>query len=210
MWEVEASCCVNVHLHDLSLLFKSMLNHVLTASDLFLFSSWNSVDKNYICIFFSQGYSQLGAFKSKANWLHMRDYMHRPTDYRNADKFQNLRVVVFPSIWQAKPLILTLICTRPWPLTLTPTLTLIWKQDHWWQTVNSKQVQSLLDLDYWPTAFTYIASLAKVHAKDEGRRSNKHHQIYYLPDILIEGSFFCTIFKHFVVIYPGATDQTEY
>ncbi len=85
---------------------------------------------------------------------------------------------------------------RPQPLT--------WKQAHWWQTVKSKQAQSLFDHDLWPMTLTYIARLAKVkvhlHEKDEGCRSkvsvesvlsgrtdrgmDEIYRIYYIPALL--------------------------
>ncbi len=90
--------------------------------------------------------------------------------------------------------------TSPFDLDLHHYLGL--KEGNWSQTVKSNHVQSLFDLDLWPTTLTYIASLAKVkvdlHTKDEGRRSNGLagrvgtdrwmdrqadgcYQVYYLP-----------------------------
>ncbi len=58
---------------------------------------------------------------------------------------------------------------RPWPLTL--------KQEKMMTNSNVKQhVQSLLDLDLWPSTLTYNPNLDRVkidpHAKDQGPRSN--------------------------------------
>ena len=100
---------------------------------------------------------------------HQLTMLHKPSPWSTS--VFDLELWPLPWCW---PLTFDL---DPWPLTS--------KQGNWWQTVKSKYVHSLFDLNLWPTALTYIASLANkkyLHANGLGgrvvtdRRTNRDRQ----------------------------------